>query len=98
MVLTPVVPDNHRSAWAQYTIQTDRRDALAAALKDEGVPSAIYYPIPMHLQKVYRDYGDGEGSCPVSEALAGRVLSLPMHPYLDAATIKRIAGVVRRAA
>ncbi|MGE5147505.1 MAG: DegT/DnrJ/EryC1/StrS family aminotransferase [Candidatus Eiseniibacteriota bacterium] len=97
-VVTPVVPDNHRSAWAQYTIQTDRRDALAAALKDEGIPSAIYYPIPMHLQKVYRDYGDGEGSCPASEALAKCVLSLPMHPYLDAATIERIAGAVRRAA
>jgi UDP-2-acetamido-2-deoxy-ribo-hexuluronate aminotransferase len=97
-VVTPVVPDNLRSAWAQYTVQSDRRDALAAALKEEGVPTAVYYPIPMHLQKVYRDYGAGEGSCPVSEMLARRVLSLPMHPYLDAATVDRIVGIIRRAA
>jgi dTDP-4-amino-4,6-dideoxygalactose transaminase len=96
-IVTPLVPDNYRSAWAQYTVQTERRDAVAAALKAEGVPTAIYYPIPMHLQKVYRDYGDGAGSCPVSEALARRVLSLPMHPYLDGATIDRVVEGVRRA-
>jgi UDP-2-acetamido-2-deoxy-ribo-hexuluronate aminotransferase len=97
-VETPVIPAGYRSAWAQYSILSDRRDAIAAALKDEGVPTAIYYPIPMHLQAAYRQFGEGEGSCPVSERLAGRVLSLPMHPYLDAATIERIAGVVRKAA
>src|SRR5690606_12225400 len=97
-VETPSIPAGYRSAWAQYTIQSDRRDAIAAALKEDGVPTAIYYPIPMHLQAAYREHGDGEGSCPVSERLAGRVISLPMHPYLDDATIDRIAGIVRRAA
>ena len=96
-VATPVVPDNHRSAWAQYTIQADRRDAVAAALRNAGIPSAIYYPVPMHLQKVYRDYGDGEGSCPVAETLAKRVLSLPMHPYVDATTVECVAAAVRSA-
>jgi dTDP-4-amino-4,6-dideoxygalactose transaminase len=62
------------------------------------VPTAIYYPVPMHLQAAYRDHGGGEGSCPVSERLARRVLSLPMHPYLADATIARIAEIVRRAA
>lgn len=95
---TPEIPAGYRSAWAQYTILSDKRDAIAAALKDEGVPTAIYYPIPMHLQAAYREHGEGEGSCPVSEKLAKRVLSLPMHPYLDDATIDRIAGIVRRAA
>ena len=97
-VETPKIPAGYRSAWAQYSILSDRRDAIAAALKDEGIPTAIYYPIPMHLQAAYRDYGAGAGSCPVAERLAQRVLSLPMHPYLDDATVARIAGIVRRAA
>jgi UDP-2-acetamido-2-deoxy-ribo-hexuluronate aminotransferase len=97
-VETPQIPAGYRSAWAQYSILSDRRDAIAAALKDEGVPTAIYYPIPMHLQSAYRQYGRGEGSCPVSERLAQRVLSLPMHPYLEAATVERIAGIVRKTA
>jgi dTDP-4-amino-4,6-dideoxygalactose transaminase len=97
-VETPVVPAGAFSAWAQYTIQIDRRDAVAARLKDAGIPTAIYYPIPMHLQAAYAAYGDGPGSCPVAERLAGRVLSLPMHPYLDDATVDRIAGLVRAAA
>ena len=97
-VETPEIPSGYRSAWAQYSILSDRRDAIAAALKGEGVPTAIYYPIPMHLQAAYRQYGKGEGSCPVSERLAKRVLSLPMHPYLDTAMVDRIAGIVKRAA
>jgi dTDP-4-amino-4,6-dideoxygalactose transaminase len=97
-VETPQVPAGYRSAWAQYSILSDRRDAIAEALKGEGVPTAIYYPIPMHLQAAYREYGQGEGSCPMAERLAHRVLSLPMHPYLDGAMIERIAGVVQKAA
>lgn len=97
-VETPEIPAGYRSAWAQYSILADKRDAIAAALKGEGIPTAIYYPIPMHLQAAYRDFGAGEGSCPVAERLARRVLSLPMHPYLDEATIARVAAIVRRAA
>jgi dTDP-4-amino-4,6-dideoxygalactose transaminase len=96
-VETPEVPAGYRSSWAQYSILADRRDAIAAGLKKEGIPSAIYYPIPMHLQAAYRDYGEGAGSCPVAETTARRILSLPMHPYLDDATIARIAAIVRRA-
>jgi UDP-2-acetamido-2-deoxy-ribo-hexuluronate aminotransferase len=97
-VETPAIPAGYRSAWAQYSILSDRRDAIAAALKEAGVPTAIYYPIPMHLQAAYREYGEGERSCPVSESLAKRVLSLPMHPYLDEVMIERIAAIVRKAA
>lgn len=97
-VQLPRIPRGHRSAWAQFSIVSDRRDAIAAALREAGVPTAIYYPVPMHLQRAYRDYGSGEGSCPVAEALSARVLSLPMHPYLDEPTIGRIAGIVRKAA
>ncbi|MFO0986442.1 MAG: DegT/DnrJ/EryC1/StrS family aminotransferase [Alphaproteobacteria bacterium] len=97
-VETPQIPPGYRSAWAQYSILSDRRDAIAAALQGEGVPTAIYYPIPMHLQAAYREYGAGEGSCPISERLARRVLSLPMHPYLEPAMVARICEIVRRAA
>ena len=95
-VETPEIPAGHRSAWAQYSILSDQRDRIAAALKAEGIPTAIYYPIPMHLQAAYRAYGAGAGSCPVAETLAARILSLPMHPYLEDAAIARISDIVRR--
>ena len=62
-----------------------RRDALASALKAQGIPTAIYYPKPVHVQEAYRRFPVAEGGLPVSERLAGEVLSLPMHPYLDEA-------------
>ncbi len=93
-VTTPPRPDGLCSAWAQYTIQHDDRDGLKARLGEKGVPSAIYYPLPMHLQTAYRSLGDGEGSLPVTERLCQRVLSLPMHPYMDDATAERICEAV----
>ena len=83
------------SAWAQYTIQVADRSALAAALKQDGIPTAIHYPLPMHLQTAYQRYGDGVGSLPVSENLAKHVLSLPMHPDLGEATCGRICQAVQ---
>ena len=94
LVDIPVQRNGVRSAWAQYTIQTDRRDALSSGLKARGIPTAIYYPLPMHLQTAYLEFGDGPGAHPVSEALCGRVLSLPMHPYMDDATVDRICDGV----
>jgi dTDP-4-amino-4,6-dideoxygalactose transaminase len=82
------------SAWAQYTVMTDHRDALAAHLKDQGIPTAIYYPSPMHLQTAYREYGDGEGSLPACEHLSHRVISFPMHPYMDDATANGICDKI----
>ncbi|NMM45599.1 DegT/DnrJ/EryC1/StrS family aminotransferase [Rhodospirillaceae bacterium KN72] len=92
-VRTPVRRQGRSSAWAQYTIKVpaDRRDAISAALKQSGVPSAVYYPLPMHLQTAYRAMGDGKGSLPVSEALSGEVLSLPMHPFLTDDQIAQVA-------
>ena len=74
-----------------------RRDALAAYLKAEGIPTAIYYPIPLHLQQAYKHYPVGKGGVAVSDRLASEVISLPMHAYLDAATQDRIIDAVRRA-
>jgi dTDP-4-amino-4,6-dideoxygalactose transaminase len=99
VVTVPNVPPGSTSVWAQYTIRlpAGRRDAFAAALKAEGVPTAVYYPIPLHRQQAYKHYPVGEGGVSVSERLAGEVISLPMHAYLDAPTQDRIVGAVRRA-
>ena len=83
------------SNWAQYTIEHDNRDALAAHLKTKGVPTAIYYPIPIHMQDVYARYPKAPGGLPVTEAARHRVLSLPMHPYLDPATQDQVIDAIR---
>ena len=99
VVTVPGVPAGLTSVWAQYTIRVSggRRDALAAALRAEGIPTAIYYPIPLHRQVAYRQYPAGTAGLSVSDRLAGEVISLPMHPYLDAPTQGRIVEAVRRA-
>jgi UDP-2-acetamido-2-deoxy-ribo-hexuluronate aminotransferase len=94
IVAVPVRGNGAQSAWAQYTIKTDCRDVLAAGLKARGIPTAVYYPLPMHLQPAYRQFGDGPGTLPVSEVLCDQVISLPMHPYLDEATVDRICDGV----
>lgn len=83
------------STWAQYTIEHSRRDALAAHLKSRGIPTAVYYPIPIHKQDVYSRYPQGPNGLPVTVEKAERVLSLPMHPYLDEATQDRIIAAIR---
>ncbi|MFN3656953.1 MAG: DegT/DnrJ/EryC1/StrS family aminotransferase [Pseudolabrys sp.] len=99
VVGVPAVPEGYTSVWAQYTLRVSggRRDALGAALKAEGIPTAIYYPIPLHRQQAYKQFPVGKGGVAVSEQLAGEVISLPMHAYLDATTQDRIVGAVRRA-
>jgi dTDP-4-amino-4,6-dideoxygalactose transaminase len=83
IVKVPAVIDGGVSTWAQYTIETADRDGLAAALKDKGVPTAVYYPVPMHRQAAYSRYPQGEGGLAATDAASAAVLSLPMHPYLE---------------
>jgi dTDP-4-amino-4,6-dideoxygalactose transaminase len=99
VTIVPRVAKERTSVWAQYTIRLTpgRRDALAAALKQQGIPTAIYYAKPLHRQAAYRDYPVAEGGLPVSERLAEEVISLPMHAYLDDATQERIVAAVVRA-
>ncbi|MDE0944955.1 MAG: DegT/DnrJ/EryC1/StrS family aminotransferase [Alphaproteobacteria bacterium] len=94
LVETPVQMPGAASIWAQYTIKLPHRDAVAAQLREQGIPTQIYYPLPMHLQPAYAPYGQGVGSLPVSEQLCQEVLALPMHPYLDEATIDRICDAL----
>ena len=93
----PAVIDGAVSAWAQYTIRVADRDAVAAALKEQGVPTAVYYPVALSDQPAYAHYPRAGNGTPVSQALAHDVLSLPMHPYLDAATQDRILIALKEA-
>jgi dTDP-4-amino-4,6-dideoxygalactose transaminase len=87
------------STWAQYTIRVapERRDDLAAALRAAGIPTAIYYPRPVHRQTAYAGYPSAGNGLPVSDRIAREVIALPMHPYLDEATQDRIMRAVQDA-
>jgi UDP-2-acetamido-2-deoxy-ribo-hexuluronate aminotransferase len=99
LVQVPHVPADRRSAWAQYAVMLSRRDEVAAGLERRGVPTAVYYPTPLHLQPALAHLGYAPGSLPVSEDLARRVLCLPMHPYLTEAqqdlVVTALAQVIR---
>jgi dTDP-4-amino-4,6-dideoxygalactose transaminase len=99
VVIVPVVPDGLTSVWAQYTIRVkpDRRERFAAELKAQGVPTAIYYPKPLHRLEAYRQFPVVDNGIPVTDQLAGEVISLPMHSYLDASAQDRVIETVRAA-
>jgi UDP-2-acetamido-2-deoxy-ribo-hexuluronate aminotransferase len=98
-VVIPARVPNSTSAWAIYSILLPEgvpRDAVQARLKEQGVPTAVYYPRPLHLQPAYREHHDGT-PLPVSEALAHRILALPIHPDLSDAQVDHICASVRAA-
>jgi len=95
---TPAIPDGLTSIWAQYTLKTrssDERDAFQARARAAGVPTAIYYPIPLHRQVAYQDFPRDPAGLPVSEDLSGRVVSLPMHAYLGSQVQDTIIEAVK---
>lgn len=94
LVKVPKVIEGGVSVWAQYTIETDDRDGLAAHLKSQDIPSAVYYPIPIHQQDVYSNY-PAPGGLPVTDAKAKVVMSLPMHPYLSEADQDQVTAAIR---
>jgi len=94
VVVTPAVPDGSTSAWAQYTIRVANRDGVAAGLRDQRIPTAVYYPRPLHLQTAYAAFPTAP-SMASSEQAADEVLSLPMHPYLSSEDQERVAAAVR---
>ena len=98
VVKTPVVPDGFYSSWAQYTLQVENKEVragLQAALKALDIPTAIYYPIPMHRQTAFNYLNLDDNRCPVSDQLADTVISLPIHPYLTEEDQDRICKAVR---
>ena len=95
----PQVPDGLTSVWAQYTIRLapGKRDRLADDLKAQGIPTAIYYPKPLHRQQAYKHYPVAGNGLPVTDRLADEVISLPMHAYLEPDVQDRVIEAVRRA-
>jgi dTDP-4-amino-4,6-dideoxygalactose transaminase len=91
-IRVPHVLDGAQSTWAQYTFQVPDRDTLQTELRSKGIPTAIYYPIPLSKQKGYKDFPSAP--TPVSEALSKTVISLPMHPYLSEQSQDRIVDAV----
>ena len=92
----PATSAGRTSVWAQYTIKSTERDAIAEKLKKSSVPTSVYYPRPLHRQTAYRDF-PGAPDLSVSERLAATVLSLPMHPYLEQETQSGICNIIRQA-
>ena len=93
-VEVPRVAPDCTSVWAQFSVQSEARPQLIKQLQEAEIPTAIYYPKPLHLQEAYRGLGYRVGDLPVSERIAGRVFSLPMHPYLSVADQERIAAAI----
>lgn len=97
VVKTPVIPEGFYSSWAQYTIRLEskeQRDALQAKLKENGIPSMVYYPTPMHGQTAYKNAGTSDKDCPVTTHLCETVLSLPIHPYISDVDIEKVCNLI----
>lgn len=93
-IRVPRVAGGTVSTWAQYTIQVENRLRVQQVLKDQGIPSVVYYPVPLNRQKAYETFPVAPNGVPVSEHLSECVISLPMHPYLSTENVARIAKVV----
>lgn len=94
-VLLPVISEGNNTTWHQYSILTDRRDALQAFLKERQVDSMVYYPVPIHFHEPYKKFGQGAGSLPVTEDVSNRILNLPIHPHLTDEQVRHAARCVR---
>lgn len=98
VLITPRVLDGNKSVWAQYTVQAKdaaQKAAIMTGLKELGIPTATFYPIPMHLSTAYSSFGYKKGDLPVCEMAAERVFSLPMHPYLPVEQIDEITTAIK---
>jgi UDP-2-acetamido-2-deoxy-ribo-hexuluronate aminotransferase len=91
----PRSPREHH-VYAQYSIRTPRRDELAAHLGENGIPTAVHYPIPLHLQEAFSGLGYEEGDFPVASAVSGEILSLPMSAFLSRKDQDEVIRQVRR--
>ncbi len=92
-VVVPRLPSGYRSAHAQYTIRVPDRDRVARELATRGIPTAVHYPVPLHRQPLFADRYAAQ-HLPASEAAAAQVLSLPMHPFLDATDQERVVATL----
>jgi UDP-2-acetamido-2-deoxy-ribo-hexuluronate aminotransferase len=93
-VTVPRILAKNRSAWAQYSVLHPRRDEIIKKLRAHDIPTAIYYPIPLHLQEAFADLGYRKGDFPVAEKIAAEIFSLPMHPYLEKTDQEKICAII----
>ena len=93
-IILPYIKNDRKSVWAQFSIRCKKRDDLKEYLSKNGIPTAIHYPKPLHLQECFSYLGYKKGDFPVSEKIANEILSLPMNPYLDNEEIKFICDVI----
>lgn len=91
LLITPYIEPHNTSVYAQYTVRINNREQVQLSLKEAGVPTAVHYAVPLHLQPAFAYLGQGEGSYPVAENVAKEVMSLPMGPDLDIDTQNKIA-------
>lgn len=89
--ILPIVKENRTSAWAQYSLRVQKRDELQVKLKEAGVPTAVHYPMPLHLQEVFEYLGYLQGDFPIVEQISREIMSLPMNPYVTDEEIEYIA-------
>ncbi len=95
-IITPYVPEGYSSSWAQYSLLADKRKIIMENLNKQGIPTAIYYPKPLHLLDAFSRLQYKVGDFPVSESVSERIFSVPMHPYLDDELVNRIAELIRQ--
>ncbi len=94
VVKVPFVREKNISAWAQYSVLHNERERIINKLKNNGIPTAIYYPKPLHLQTAFSNLGYSKGAFPVAEKVAGEIFSLPMHPYISQAEQGSIISLI----
>ena len=92
---TPQILDGRTSVYAQYSIRVPNRDAVSKALNERGIPTAVHYPIPLHVQSAFTYLGLKEGDFPISECVASEIMSLPMSPYLSESDQNRVVEALK---
>ena len=96
ILLTPILKPNRTSAWAQYTIKSNKRDFLLQKLKEKNIPTAVFYPQPLHLQECFKYLGYKKSDFPTTEEISDMVISLPMNPFLNYNEIDHIISVIKK--
>ena len=93
-LVLPFVDKKTTSVWAQYSVRVKNRDYMQAKLKEQGIPTAVHYPLPLHLQECFNYLGYKKGDFPISEQISNEIMSLPMNPYLNDKEVEYIAKFI----
>lgn len=94
-LVLPFLDERATSAFAQYSVRVKDRDAVQARLKEQGIPTAVHYPMPLHLQECFAYLDYKKGDFPISEAVSEEIMSLPMNPYVSDDEIEYISNIIK---